>query len=415
MADAKISELTLGTPTDTDIIPFVDLNTGVTKKAVKTDLKGPAGADGADGTDGVSFTWKGAYSAETTYAVNDAVSYSGSSYMCKLESTGNLPTNTTYWDLMAQKGSDGAGSGDVIGPATNTDSYIPQWDGANSKTLKNGLAVPTGGLAGLTSPSFTTPNLGTPSAGTLTNCSGLPVSGITASTSTALGVGSIELGHASDTTIARVSAGVASIEGKNIALNGTGETLTTGTIELGAASDTTIARASAGVVSIEGNNILTSATGLALSGGTMTGDIQLGETLIKLDATLSEDAKWSGISTSGTLGATIAVGDLCYLNADDSRWELVDANLSDGYDKQLGISLTAGNDGDACNMLVFGKVRSAVFPAFTVGSPLYMSETAGDVTHTQPTTADVCIRIVGFALTAEDLFFNPSNDYIVHS
>jgi hypothetical protein len=47
-------------------------------------------------------------------------------------------------------GSGGSGSGDVIGPATNTDSYIPQWNGANSKTLKDGLAVPAGGLAGLT-------------------------------------------------------------------------------------------------------------------------------------------------------------------------------------------------------------------------------------------------------------------------
>lgn len=75
-------------------------------------------------------------------------------------------------------------------------------------------------------------------------------------TSTAVTLGSIELGHDSDTTIARVSAGVASIEGKNIALNGTGETLTTGTIELGAASDTTLARASAGVVSVEGVNLV---------------------------------------------------------------------------------------------------------------------------------------------------------------
>ena len=79
-----------------------------------------------------------------------------------------------------------------------------------------GTGIGTGNIARLTSPQFTTPNLGTPSAGTLSSCSGLPVSGITASTSTALGVGSIELGHASDTTIARVSAGVASIESNNI-------------------------------------------------------------------------------------------------------------------------------------------------------------------------------------------------------
>lgn len=60
------------------------------------------------------------------------------------------------------------------------------------------------------------PVLGTPASGTLTSCTGLPVAGITASTSTALGVGSIELGHATDTTIARVSAGVASVEGQTI-------------------------------------------------------------------------------------------------------------------------------------------------------------------------------------------------------
>lgn len=55
--------------------------------------------------------------------------------------------------------------------------------------------------------------LGTPSSGTLTDCSGLPVSGITASTTTALGVGSVEIGHASDTTLSRSSAGVVAVEG----------------------------------------------------------------------------------------------------------------------------------------------------------------------------------------------------------
>lgn len=68
--------------------------------------------------------------------------------------------------------------------------------------------------------------LGTPSSGTLTNATGLPVSGITASTSTALGVGSIELGHANDTSIARVSAGLVSIEGVNVMTVGATQTVT---------------------------------------------------------------------------------------------------------------------------------------------------------------------------------------------
>jgi len=68
----------------------------------------------------------------------------------------------------------------------------------------------------LTSPILTTPALGTPSSGTLTNATGLPISGLVSSTSTALGVGTLELGDASDTTLARVSAGVVSIESKRI-------------------------------------------------------------------------------------------------------------------------------------------------------------------------------------------------------
>lgn len=58
--------------------------------------------------------------------------------------------------------------------------------------------------------------LGTPSSATLTNATGLPVSGITASTSTALGVGSVELGHATDTTLSRGAAGFIAVEGNRV-------------------------------------------------------------------------------------------------------------------------------------------------------------------------------------------------------
>lgn len=58
--------------------------------------------------------------------------------------------------------------------------------------------------------------LGTPSSGTLTNCTGLPIAGLAASTSTAIGVGSIELGHATDTTITRTGSGDIAIEGNAV-------------------------------------------------------------------------------------------------------------------------------------------------------------------------------------------------------
>jgi len=88
----------------------------------------------------------------------------------------------------------------------------------------------SGSLVFATSPTLVTPVLGTPTSVTLTNGTGLPVSGITASTSTALGVGSIELGHATDTTIARASAGVVNIEGVPIVTTTATQTLTNKTL-----------------------------------------------------------------------------------------------------------------------------------------------------------------------------------------
>ena len=88
----------------------------------------------------------------------------------------------------------------------------------------------TGALVFATSPTLVTPVLGTPTSVTLTNGTGLPVSGITASTSTALGVGSVELGHATDTTLSRSSAGVLAVEGVVVPTISSTNTLTNKTL-----------------------------------------------------------------------------------------------------------------------------------------------------------------------------------------
>lgn len=67
----------------------------------------------------IKFRWQGAYAGGTAYVKDDVVSYNGSSYVCILASTGNLPTNTTYWNVMAQGGTDitslaGLAQGDIL-------------------------------------------------------------------------------------------------------------------------------------------------------------------------------------------------------------------------------------------------------------------------------------------------------------
>ena len=93
--------------------------------------------------------------------------------------------------------------------------------------IATALAINTGSAG---APVLFNGALGTPTSGTLTNATGLPVSGITSSTTSALGLGSIELGHATDTTIARSSAGVVTIEGVNIVTTSSTDTLTNKTL-----------------------------------------------------------------------------------------------------------------------------------------------------------------------------------------
>jgi hypothetical protein len=50
---------------------------------------------------------QGSYNGATTYNPLDEVLYQGSTYLCKQQSTGNVPTNTTYWQMVAQKGDTG--------------------------------------------------------------------------------------------------------------------------------------------------------------------------------------------------------------------------------------------------------------------------------------------------------------------
>jgi hypothetical protein len=110
----------------------------------------------------------------------------------------------------------------------------------SSGTLTNATGLPIAGITGLgtgvgTALAVNTGSAGafvlfdgaggTPSSLTLTNATGLPVAGITASTTTALGVGSIELGHATDTTLSRASAGVLAVEGVNVLTTATGQPL----------------------------------------------------------------------------------------------------------------------------------------------------------------------------------------------
>lgn len=137
---------------------------------------------------------------------------------------------------------------------------------------------------------------------------------------------------------------------------------------------------------------------------------------LRLDPALSADGKFCGITEVVTAGETIAFGELVYLKAADSQWYLADADAdSTSGAVKLAIAVTSGTDNNSMTVLHYGKIRAdAKFPALTIGAPAYVSTTPGAVQTAQPSGTDDVIRIVGHALTADELFFNPSNEYITH-
>src|SRR5437868_9391829 len=77
---------------------------------------GPPGVVGAVGPPGVS--WKGQWNGSTAYVANDVVFFAGSTYAALQANTNVQPPGPGTWDLVAQRGDEGAvGPQGPVGPA----------------------------------------------------------------------------------------------------------------------------------------------------------------------------------------------------------------------------------------------------------------------------------------------------------
>lgn len=119
---------------------------GIQGPAGPAGSQGPAGPAGAAGTPGM--IWRGAYAGATAYAPKDVVSYNGSAYINILASTGNMPTNVTYWSPVAVKGDTGAtGATGGVGPTGPQGAAGPQGPQGVAGTNGSDAAVTSAAVA----------------------------------------------------------------------------------------------------------------------------------------------------------------------------------------------------------------------------------------------------------------------------
>ncbi|WPZ13273.1 hypothetical protein T8J41_14020 [Nitratireductor rhodophyticola] len=112
-------------------------------------ITGPTGATGSPWED-----WQGAWATATAYDKLAGVENNGSSYICTTAHTSDAASEPgvgaswqTYWDLVAAKGADGLGTGDVVGPASATDNNVVFFDGTTGKLIKDGGALGSAAFA----------------------------------------------------------------------------------------------------------------------------------------------------------------------------------------------------------------------------------------------------------------------------
>ena len=125
------------------------------------------------------------------------------------------------------------------------------------------------------------------------------------------------------------------------------------------------------------------------------------------------DNTGSGIITTDTVGENVDPGEILYMKADGKYW-LADADgVATMPAKVMAMeAITANNAG---RLLHMGYFRHDDWD-WTLGNGeanlLWASVTAGAMSQTQPVGAGDQTQVVGYVVTADIVFFNPSYELV---
>jgi len=115
-----------------------------------------------------------------------------------------------------------------------------------------------------------------------------------------------------------------------------------------------------------------------------------------------------GCTREETAAVSLVAGDFCYMNA-SGKFDKADASVEATCDTVLLLCLDTISADAVGTFLEFGEYTTT---GLTAGSNYYVSETAGAITATAPSTSLSIVRIVGTALSTTVLKFKPDTTYV---
>jgi hypothetical protein len=121
------------------------------------------------------------------------------------------------------------------------------------------------------------------------------------------------------------------------------------------------------------------------------------------------DHDYSGETLAAVAYQAIAITDVCRMNS-AGQWAIADASTESTAAGLPGMATAAASSGATLICLTDGLMRDddGFGGAMTIGATYFLSETAGDVTATRPSTTGAIVRAMGYAEAARVFCFKPS-------
>jgi hypothetical protein len=126
----------------------------------------------------------------------------------------------------------------------------------------------------------------------------------------------------------------------------------------------------------------------------------------------ASDQTGSGLITTDTVGENVAVGELLYMKSDGKWWKANATNTT--AMPCAGLAMEAKNANQDGKILLLGFFRKDAWN-WTVGGLIYVSTTSGAPTQTIPSSTGNQVQVLGIAITADIIFFNPSYELVERS
>ena len=160
--------------------------------------------------------------------------------------------------------------------------------------------------------------------------------------------------------------------------------------------------------------LLKSGNSLATISGSTTSNLYIGRRYYSTPSSNIYPNNFNGDFVNFGLGPSgnninFAQGQI-YMYRSTGYWELADASTAATGNGLLAINTVVGKG----LLMTKGISLESTWNSLTVGAPLFLSETAGDLTTTRPTTTNAIVRVVGYCVDATNriIYFNPDSTYV---